>query len=104
HLACLDECIDAFGAIEFVPAVNARAEQHLECAAEAVLMDLRRTLEPEVNVDVKTRCDKESDRRIAEVRTRIFLRRQLRLKKRPFDHFPRRKLRRKISPLERVGR
>jgi hypothetical protein len=56
------------------------------------LMDLCSAVEPKVDVDEKARGDENRDRRIAEDRMRVFLRRKLFLLERPLDHVPRRQL------------
>src|SRR5262245_32470924 len=53
HLTGLDERIDSIRSVELVPAVDTRAEQNLKRAAESVLMDGGRSVEPEINVDIK---------------------------------------------------
>src|SRR5215204_1446893 len=103
HFTDLDKSIDAFRAVEFVPTMDARAEQDLEGAAERVLVYIRSAIEPKINVDEKARSAENCNRRVAEIRFRIFLRRELGLLQRPLDHIPGRYFRRKFGAAKRFG-
>src|SRR4030095_1807310 len=53
HLADLRKDVYRLRSREVVPAMNAGPVQHLKCAAETVLMDRRRSIEPEIYVYMK---------------------------------------------------
>src|SRR5438105_4964120 len=89
YLANFDKSVYPFTAFKFVPAMNARTHQHLECPAKTVLVYRRRAFKPEINVDMKTRARVDRNRRVGEICMQIPLSRQLRLLKRPFDRVPR---------------
>src|SRR6266478_4503545 len=90
--------------LKAIMTVNTATQQYLKGTGESMLVYARRAIQPEIDIDVESRSDEESNGRITELAYAVVLQWQIWSSVHPANDFPWINLSSQIRLSERLGR